>query len=258
MSIVDVEKAVDFIHQNGNPVTMAFARYGIDKINPEQMGEEDAYGISLLTPTLSWCQWLIWMQPVGNKMLLKTTDYLKSTQKQDGYWDEPDELSTHDVAPWMVPGQFTNQVWFTAAVCCKLKELNQTDEIHFETALEFLRSGWDGTRFPYHPHTHWHSMALMSMVEHGSTFDEQIMIGCNVFLQHGIKQGEIDPLDVITVAHSSHLCGDFGADLLALCLDKISSYQQADGGLVTFYGESARSTATANALLLLRYIDRLG
>jgi hypothetical protein len=105
--------------------------------------------------------------------------------------------------------------------------------------------------------THWHAMALMSMLEHKSPLDEQIMTGCKVFLQRGIEQGEIDPLDVVTIAHSSYLCGDFGADLLALCLGKIPTYQQADGGLVTNYGESGRPTATANALLLLRYIGRL-
>jgi hypothetical protein len=30
-----------------------------------------------------------------------------------------------------------------------------------------------------------------------------------------------------SAAHSSHLCGDFGADLLALCLERIPSYQPA-------------------------------
>ncbi len=82
VDIIRVKQAMNFVLHTGNPVTKAFARYAISRSGEDQMldaitsyqfddggwaqmGAEDTYGFSLLTPTLAWYQWLIWMRPMG-------------------------------------------------------------------------------------------------------------------------------------------------------------------------------------------------
>ena len=67
------------------------------------------------------------------------TDFLKRSQHEDGYWDEPEEIVSYDPPFWMLPGQYANQVWLTSAISCKLKELGVEQQVDFEKAVAFLR-----------------------------------------------------------------------------------------------------------------------
>jgi hypothetical protein len=272
MQRVNVESALDFIRQRGDPEFYTLARYAARQISLESALpaarsyqredggwariDKDLTGdLSLISQTWIGLQWLIYLRPGGQESLSRTVDFLARAQRPGGYWDEPAAILAHNPPPWMVPGQFNNQLWLTSAVCCKLSEHDLLDRVRFDDALEFLRGGWLGDHFPNSPHPHWMVMPLLYRVGPQSALDEEILAGCRAYLTNGMIHNQIDPLDVTSVAYAAFLCGDFAADLFRLAMDQVLSLQQPDGGWITNYGDQHRPSGTLEALFLLRQTD---
>jgi len=273
MSLLDAARAVAFVEREGSPVWATWARFVVghagassvlEAIAPYQRADggwaridpDLPADLSLISQTWLGLQWLIWLAPMGQGRIERTVEFLRAHQRLDGCWDEPGEILEHDPPPWMEPGVYANQLWLTAAVGCKLAELDRLGQVHEEITLEFLRKGWTGERFPQFVHPHWMAMPLFHL--RGQTpLDYAIRDGCRAFLTDALERGAVDPFDVTAIAYGSALCGRFGEGLLARCLATMEGYQQADGGWLTHYGDQHRPEATVEALMLARRVGRM-
>lgn len=271
MTKVNVDRAVSFVQSSGDPVLSALALFAtgrigtgeaIDTISVYQMADggwtrtdKDFQGDpSAISTTWVALQWLLWIEAGDSDVLEKTVAYLRTVQKADGCWDEPEEIVQYNPPHWMLPGRYENRLWLTSAVCCKLKELGRETKVAFYRALDFLRRGWDGTRYPAFDHTHWMVMGLLSLEHTDSVLDERIISGCKAFLYDAVVSDRVDPCDLSAIAYASLLAGERTEDLLKLSLDRILKNQLQDGGWKTNYGEKHRAGCMVDALFLLRRI----
>jgi hypothetical protein len=269
MEGIDVEKAFYFVQASGDPILAALASYACGKLSTAEAllalqpyqrpdggwtkTDKDFQGdLSVISTTWVALQWLIWLGGKNSPMLERTVSFLRDSQRQNGCWDEPEEIRQYSPPFWMLPGRYENQLWLTSAVCCKIKELGCEDEINFAKALDFLRRGWDGKRFPVFIHTHWMAMPLLSLQNSGNELDDLIISGCKAFLQNAILSSEVDPGDQCAIAYASRLTGDRAKDLYEIALHGVLANQADDGGLNTRYGEKHRPGFTVEALFLLQ------
>ncbi len=272
MPTIDVKKAIQFVDGSGDPGLIAMAAFVKGELSANQVREvlkayqnadggwtktdKDMMGdISAISTSWVGLQWLLWIGDTGSSMLENTIDFLRRTQRPDGSWDEPDEIRNYDPPWWMLPGRYENQLWLTSAVCCKLKELGKEEEVDFDRALDFLRAGWDGKRFPAFIHTHWMAMLLFYKEKTGSEQDQAIIKGCERFLHEAIESNMVDPGDYCAIAYASHQAKGLGNDLYDLALENMLANQSEDGGWKTNYGEKHRASFTVDALFLLKKIN---
>ncbi len=265
----DIDKAIRFVYASRDPVLSAMASYvGGLKGTREVLDVLKAYqredggwtktdkdfqaDLSVISTTWVALQWLLWIGAEHSDALEKTVTFLRNTQRADGSWDEPGEIEQYNPPVWMLPGRYENQLWLTAAVCCKLKELGREQDVNFGRALDFLRQGWDGSRFPVFVHTHWMTMPLFFMLSSGSDADEQIILGSKRFLYEAIVSGQVDPGDFSSIAYASWLAREVADDLLRTALKAVNNNQQEDGGWKTDYGDKHRPGMTIDALFVLK------
>lgn len=269
---MNVESALAFVERHGAPHLKALAcfavgRSGVDEtladIAPRQRDDGSWSGIDLDMPadvssiSQTWIglQWLIWLRPVDGERLDRTVAFLQRVQRPEGCWDEPDEIVEHNPPPWMVPGVHDNQVWLTAAVMCKLKELGRAKDVRAQRAKEFLRGAWQRDRKQFNDGTHSHWMALPLFFGSRTALDREMVAGCRARLMHAAEHNIFDPGDYIAAAYAALLTGDTA--LFAACMSKLEGFQQTDGGMSTNYGDYHRPNATVEMLMLLKRANRL-
>ncbi len=264
---MDINKAVEFVERTGDRVLTKFAHYAVGRVSAaEVIKEASAYQLSdggwtktdkdfeapVATISTTWValQWFLWLNDHKSKELDATIRYLREVQREEGYWDEPTEILKYNPSPWMKPGRYENQLWLTAAVCAKLMELGLQPMVDIPKAISFLADGWEGNRFPGYNHTHW--MALYIFHHQDEPQYKAISEGCKEFLTASLTNNMIDPGDCCTIAYHSQATGQFGQDLFKLAYNRMLSYQAADGGIITNYGEKHRAGFTVEELFLLK------
>jgi hypothetical protein len=265
---MDIERAVAFVEAQGEAPQVALARYAVGRIGAEEVAQAISVrqrddgswsgidhdmpaAVSSISQTWIGLQWLIWLDaPEGDTLVERTVDFLRAAQHPQGYWDEPDEIVQHHPPPWMLPGNPENQVWLTSAVMCKLKELGRDDGVNRAGALDFLRAAWQSEKGYFHEggHPHWMTLPLL----HGSERDDDraIAAGCRDWLAHLVEERLIDPYDYAAVAYAALLTND--DVLFRLCMESIETFQKADGGMTTQYGDQHRVNGTVETLYLLK------
>ena len=157
----------------------------------------------------------------------------------------------------MIPGEYENQLWLTSAICCQLVEINKTAEINFTAAIDFLRRGWNGKRFPGATHPHWMAIVIFYQLREDSAINEAIAEGCKQFLTTQILEGKEDPIDLVDIAYASLRVGNRADDLLKISMEKLLESQADDGGWITNYGDQHRSMGTARAIYLLKILSMI-
>ncbi len=264
-----LERARAFVCESGSPLARALAGHaaGATDVNDalnELAAFQNADGgwrgldsdmeapLSTISQTWVGLKWLRWLDPADATPVDGTVEFLRSSQHPDGYWDEPEEILEHDPPPWMMPGDFANQVWLTAATCSRLTLHARQSGVRFDAALDFLRAAWDGERFPKYNHTHWVSLVLFGLLEDPTAADREILDGCVRFLENALAEGRVDTLDVIEVARDALYAGGPAARLFEAALPRLLAGQAYDGGWTTGYGGRHRPMATAEAMYVLK------
>ena len=271
MKTVDPDKATAFVLETNDPVLSSLALYasggcareaviGALRVHQRDDGgwtrtDKDFQGdLSIISATWVAVQWLNWIGDRKSTVLTDTLSYLRRIQREDGSWDEPDEIVNFNPPFWMLPGRYENRVWLTSALCCKLKEAGREEQVDFTNAVQFIRKAWDGGKFPVYQHTHWMAMPLFSLVGNGDEADEEIIRGCKKVLYDAVEAGRADAGDTISIAYASHLAGEVARDLFDISLERIKGFQQDDGGWITDHGDEHRAAFTVEALFLFKKI----
>ena len=204
--------------------------------------------LSTISQTWVGLQWLLWTQPSYPVPLDRTVEFLRRTQHEEGYWDEPPEILEFNPPPWMVPGNYANQLWLTSAVCCKLLELGREDDVRFDAALDFLRSGLEGDGFPVFLHTHWMGLYIFRCLNEQTDLDREIARGCASRLIEDLSNDAVDPIDVTAIAHAAFRSG--AKDVFDVAYPMVVGNQATDGGWTTGYGDNHRPQSTIEAMHL--------
>ena len=264
-----VEKAYAFVRDDGSPLARALAGHAAGETavddalselvvlqNPDGgwRGLDSDMEAPLSTISQTWVglKWLHWLRPSDVGPVNRTVQFLRLRQHSDGYWDEPEEILEHGPPPWMVPGDFANQVWLTAATCSRLVLHSRQANVRFDAALDFLRAAWDGERFPKYNHTHWVSLVVFGLMKDPAAVDRDIFEGSVRFLENALAEERIDPLDVIEVARDALYAGRPGARLFRAALPRLLAGQADDGGWTTGYGDQHRPKGTVEAAYVLK------
>ena len=262
-------RAVDFVTQHGDGPTQALARFSAGQLGADEtlaafgayqlpdggwMGiDKDFVGdISIVSCTHVALDWLAAVDPDDERLLPRTLSHLKAIQRDDGSFDEPESILKFDPPVWMRPGDAAIQAWLTAAVLCRLHELGQQEAIDFDGGMAFLRTVWDGSRFPHYTHTHWVALPLFAS---GDAKDRETALACRAVLTEAIEAEAVDLGDAAAIATGSWLAGEVGSQLLDQALEMVLASQDEDGGWKTSYGEKHRVAMTVAALVLLRKLD---
>ncbi len=271
-SSVDLDAALEFTRRHGSPLVHALASFAagraenqtaLDELkalqNPDggwrDLDPDLRWSMSTLSMTHVALHWLAWIGAGDTDLVDRTVRFLQMCQHADGHWDEPAEIVNSDPPRWMLPGRYGNQLWLTSTVCQWLIELGREGDVQIDRALDFLRDGWDGVRFPEYNHTHWAAMAAFNMSSSARPEDQEIVRGCVDFLNDALERNEIDPSDITAVADAARRAGPAAGDLRATALQRVGTGQADDGGWTTRYGDIHRGGATANALFVLRLAD---
>ena len=269
-----IRRGLDFINANGSELTKAFAHAivnpelvneALKKLQPFQNTNGGWQGMDsdmkgpLSTISCTWValQWLSWLNCVDSESFKRTIDFIVNAQNENGTWDEPEEILKYDPPPWMIPGEYENQLWFASAICCQLMEINKTAEININAAIDFLRGGWNGKRFPGATHPHWMAIVIFYQLREDSAINEAIAEGCKQFLTQQILEDKEDPFDFVDIAYASLRVGSWANDLLKLSTDRMLESQAEDGGWITNYGDSHRPKGTAKAIYLLKLLSKI-
>jgi len=215
----------------------------------ERFDGDMAGSLSTISQTWLGLQWLLWTRPSDTTPLDRTVEFLRQSQHDDGYWDEPDEILQYDPPPWMVPGRLANQLWLTSAVCCKLLELGREFEVRFDAAVEFLRSGWEEEEgFPVFLHTHWMALYIFRSLKEQNDMDRRIARGCARRLKDDLIGDKVDGTDVTSIAYTALKSGT--RDLFDVAFPIVVGNQAEDGGWTTGYGDVHRPLCTIEAMHL--------
>ena len=263
--------AVDFVTRHGDAPTRALARFFAGQLGADEalaalgacqlpdggwMGlDKDFVGeVSIVSCAHVALDWLAAVDPRDERLVPGTLSYLRAIQRDDGSFDEPEDILRFGVPVWMRPGNVAVQAWLTAAVLCRLHELGRREAIDFDGGMAFLRGVWDGGRFPDFLHTHWVAMPIFAG---GDGSDREIALACRDILSDASDTGAVDPGDAASIATGSYLAGEVGSELLHQALEMTLAAQDEDGGWKTNYADKHRVAMTVSALALLRKLDLL-
>ena len=256
-----------FVQRNGSELMQALAAHAIgiasgdDVVTHLQTYQNDDGGwerfdsdmqgaLSTISQTWLGLQWLLWTKPSDSVPLDRTLEFLRLSQHDEGYWDEPSDILRYDPPPWMLPGNRAHQLWLTSAVCCKLLELGRETEVRFDAAVEFLRRGWEKDHFPVYQHTHWMAANLFSRLSEPTDLDRRIATGSARRLVNDLATGTGDGADMTSIAYSAFQSG--ARELFDIAFPKVVTNQAEDGGWTTGYGDKHRPQATVEAMHLLK------
>ena len=263
------KKAHAFVRDNGSPLARVLVGHAlgltaVDDALSELAAFQNPDGgwhgldsdietpLSTISQTWVGLKWLHWLGPLETAPVDRTVEFLRRSQHLEGCWDEPEAILEHGPPPWMMPGDYPNQVWLTAATCSRLVLHSRQAGVRFDAALDFLRGAWDGERFPRYNHTHWVSLVVFGLLENPSATDRDIFEGSVRFLEGALEDDRIDNLDVIEVARDALYARRSGERLFRAALPKLLAGQAEDGGWTTGYGDRHRPKATVEAVYVLK------
>ena len=86
---------------------------------------------------------------------------------------------------------------------------------------------------------------------------KEIFSGCMSFLINSIKAEKVDPGDYSAIVYNSYIAGKPAIDLFKTTYGKLVNFQQADGGMLTNYGDKHRPSLTVDALAVQKLVGEI-
>jgi hypothetical protein len=185
--------------------------------------------LSTVTNTINGLMWLCFLDGSASPSAEQAVAFLRQRQRDDGSWDEVEEINQHGPQIWMVPGSYANQVWYTVAICRYLMELGRENEVDFAAALDFVRHGWDGGQFPQYIHPHWMGLYVFNRTVDGNSLDSQIAAGCLARLLNFAAVPQLNAGELGEVGYAALGAGQPAAGLLANVSQRLMAGQAQEG-----------------------------
>ena len=185
--------------------------------------------LATMSNTINGLMWLCFLGGADSALTERAVGFLRRTQRPDGGWDEVERIRQHNPTIWMVPGNYSNQVWYTVAICRYLMELGREGGVDFGAALDFVRRGWDGTGFPDYIHPHWMGLYVFSRLPQPDEADREIAAGCLGRLAEYAGQPQLNAGELGETAYAALGAGEAAAELFDKAQGRLAAGQAAEG-----------------------------
>lgn len=266
---MDARRAVSFVSQRGSALEKARLRHILYARSPaaevvgpflDLQSSTGAFPLrmqpgkpDMVDNTLTALWWLdelgMLRAPAGQKAL----NFLVSTQKDDGGWDEDASIEADKLPPWIHAGDLDTRNYLTAYATYWLAAGGYEDEPVIDKALEFLLPNQqENGMYPGYLHTTWIAASACRMV------------GCikpsNRSLQALLDRPLSDWEDsqMIWALDCLHRAGiERNHPLVVKLLAKIEASQGPEGQWASEDGETFAVSATIEALKVLKLNSRL-
>lgn len=253
-ALFNIEAAIDFVKKNGESFeysflnAMANKKYipeftknmmvyqnqdgGWTRMDPDYKGNVSSISCSLIA--------LSKFNSVGieESCYEKTLNYLRRTQKEEGYWDESEEVMDSHPPRWFYPNNPENHIWFTNGVVRYLTSLRCKDHQLIKRAKAFLRRHWKDQSFKGYRHNNW--MGAVTFSEEEMPIDTVIKNQCLNNLWNDAES--YDLFDLLWAMESLiSLNKDMDDPIVQRFYRLIQQKKQLDdGGFETEFGEQHR------------------
>lgn len=97
-----------------------------------------------------------------NELYDRTYRYLKMTQKEYGYWDEPRQIILSKPPRWFYPNCKENQIWFTNAVVRYLLSMGCEDQSLLDAGIGYVKQFYTKEGIQGYPHNNWMGIVTFS------------------------------------------------------------------------------------------------
>lgn len=188
----NLEAAIEFVKKNGEPFEQNFLYSLSDKkyylefekqlsvYQNEDGGwtrlDADYKGnISSITCTIMALSKLNSLGMHGT-LYEKTLNFLRSSQWDEGFWDEHEGIVQFNPPRWFYPNNLDNRIWFTNGLIRYLISLNCQDNELINSGKQFIRKYWCGNRLKGYGHNNW--MAIVTFDEEKTALDKEIKQNC--------------------------------------------------------------------------------
>ena len=185
--------------------------------------------LATVSNTINGLMWLCFIGGADSPLTERAVDFLRRKQRPDGGWDEVERIRQYNPSIWMVPGNHSNQVWYTVAICRYLLELGRAEAVDFAAALDYVRRGWDGTGFPDYIHPHWMGLYVFNRLPEAGDADAQIAAGCLRRLLEYAGQPMLNAGELGETAYAALGAGAPAAALLDKAQRRLAGGQTAEG-----------------------------
>ena len=174
---MDLQKAVNFVEQKGNLIERARLSsilYGqspsMDALAEIAKHQKPDGGFAYWCPQVSnLCDtayillWLEDLQEYRSDLSEKACRFLLDRQREDGGWDEVDELGQYSVPEWMMPGKIETRTWLTGFCAHVLIRFGYAEAPGTRCPTDFLLSHCDASgRIEGYLRATWISLPMLA------------------------------------------------------------------------------------------------
>ena len=190
---INKEKAIQFVEENGNNFQRYFLKCVLGKdclkdalkelsyyqntdggwigLDPDYTGD-----ISSITCAMAAFSRIERLNVKSSNLINTTMEYLRAVQKKNGMWDEPRMIVKYNIPKWYCPQIEENQIWYTNGILRYIISRKSEEAEVIQRARNYLRTFWDGKRFPGYEHNNW--MGIVSFANSDYKNDAEIYKGC--------------------------------------------------------------------------------
>lgn len=268
---MNVNKAIEFIEQNGTPFQKSWFQSvmygkkieetlqyiesfqntdgGFIKIDPDYKGT-----ISSVTCTMIALKKLEFMNVKEHEILDRIKKYLKAVQRKEGFWDEESDIVQKKIPKWYYPKYRVNQIWFTNGLLRYIKVFFPEENEMIALAKKFLLDNWENEKFRGYYHNNY--MAVVGFSDWTNQKEQEIYTKCMDNLYYGISA--YDYYDAIWAIQSLVDLGIEQEDkVVKKALSIIYDSYMEDGGFQSNYGLEQRVDATIASLATLVHYGKI-
>lgn len=239
----------------GDPITLVEAEAAVAPYqSPDGSFSHQAFADSVerrgsLGGTLNFLRWLRELGLHGRSQMVRTLDFLATTQDVDGSFFEPQLTLALSPQDWLGRDRLTDRFFFTAAVPMRLYSLGYAEHPMIQPALRWLRSCWSDWQLVTGT---WYNLWALLCISRAP-------IGLSGSLFQQCYASALDWLPRIPARPLTWLLdglqgAGFSLDepLVSVALDRLTSLQDDDG---VWYDQSASTETTVTALSIFRRYD---
>jgi len=264
---LDIEKAKDFIEENGTELEKYRLRYLIGKERDDEVPlrylrglqnddggfpyEDEKGRLSSLNFTSVNLSLMIELGLAKSGVCTKTLAYLMSVQGKDGSWDENQAIEQYNPPFWNKPRDLKTKMWLTASITNYLIQLGYRESEAARRATQFLleNRNEEGAFFGF-LHSTWISVGIFGQLEGA---DSKVVKKALKVIERSINRMGDGASDFIWCLECFYVAGIPKDDpLVKRCIDRVIELQREDGAWASEDGRKYAVSNTINALRALK------
>lgn len=267
---MDVQKAIDFIEENGTMLEKYRLGYLLGKEKSsefpliylkalqnedggfpcnDEKGKESSVNLTSVNLSL-----MIELGLGESDVCRKTLEYILNIQIEDGSWDENKAINQYNPPFWDTPGDLKTKMWLTATILNHLIQLGYGKSQAVRKGVEFLLKNRDEEgKFAGFLHSTWIAVGVFGQLE--GTDSEVVKKALRV-IDKNLSRMEDGAPDFAWCLECFYAAGiPKEAPAVKRCIDNVTKLQRENGALASIDGEKHAVSTTINVLKVLKMYE---